>query len=264
MAIVPSDEYPGQTNDPNADYPQGSARDVSVPGAGDGTPWRARVVNDLFGFQQGLLNEASLTPSGNPDTATASQYVEAVNTMITAVINALNLAQQIEDGAETVFDDNVAAPDAALASLIDQRSESVFDAEVADPDAALVALINSQIDVEEQTITWDTPTGYVDSAGLRLQRQRNFVVARVRMSTTGTPSGTVVWSGAIPAGLRISSAVVNQAELMATEADGVAFSNGVFRVEVNDSGDVTFDDMGTGNTGGFTATIAWPISGFGS
>jgi|SRR5690554_3920574 len=145
MAIIPSNEYPGQTNAPNAAYPQGSARDVSVPGAGDGTPWRATLVNDLFGFLQGLLADAGITPSGTPDTATDSQYVEAVNTLITDAINALNLAQQITDGAETVFDDKVAAPDAALASLIDQRAGSVFDAEVAAPDASLVALIDSRV-----------------------------------------------------------------------------------------------------------------------
>lgn len=78
MAINPGALFPGQSTLPNASYPYGSARDVSSPGAGDGTPVRQVWVNDLWGFQQRILSEAGFTPSGNPDTVLASQYWDAL------------------------------------------------------------------------------------------------------------------------------------------------------------------------------------------
>ncbi len=77
MAIAPDDEYPGQT-DTDPDYPYGKAQNVALAGDGTGTPWEERLVNDIFGFQQALLGAAGATPSGTPDNATTSQYLDAV------------------------------------------------------------------------------------------------------------------------------------------------------------------------------------------
>lgn len=78
MAINIADLYPGQSTPATTDYPYGSARDVSSPGAGDGTPVKQAWVNDIFGFQQAALVAAGITPSGSPDTATVSQLLEAL------------------------------------------------------------------------------------------------------------------------------------------------------------------------------------------
>ncbi|MFW6031039.1 MAG: hypothetical protein ACOC9T_00490 [Myxococcota bacterium] len=78
MAIAPKDTYPGQVDDSDPAYPQGKARNVVAPGDGTGTPWEERLVNDVFGFQQALLSEAGLDPSGDPDQVGASQYVDAI------------------------------------------------------------------------------------------------------------------------------------------------------------------------------------------
>jgi hypothetical protein len=78
MAENPNSRYPTQTNAPDPDYPYGSARNVSVPGDGTGTPWEADIVNDLFGWQQQLLTAAGIIPSGNPDKVGASQYYDAM------------------------------------------------------------------------------------------------------------------------------------------------------------------------------------------
>lgn len=78
MAIRIVDQYPGKTAGENSDYPQGQARNVSAPGDGTGTPWEAAIVNDDQGFKQALLEAAGITPSGNPDTARQSQYLEAL------------------------------------------------------------------------------------------------------------------------------------------------------------------------------------------
>lgn len=81
MAINPATRYLGQITPATTNYPYGSARDVSSPGAGDGTPVQQAWVNDQWGFLQALLSAAAITPSGNPDTAVASQYLTALQTL---------------------------------------------------------------------------------------------------------------------------------------------------------------------------------------
>lgn len=78
MAINPETQYPGKIAPSTPDYPYGAARNITVPGDGTGTPWEAALVNDLFGFQQALLDSANITPSGTPDKVSASQYLEAL------------------------------------------------------------------------------------------------------------------------------------------------------------------------------------------
>lgn len=78
MAINPESEFVGKIAAATTEYPYGSARDITVPGDGTGTPWKAVLVNDVFGFQQSLLSEAAVVPSGSPDEVGASQYLQAV------------------------------------------------------------------------------------------------------------------------------------------------------------------------------------------
>lgn len=82
MAINPSDRWPGRTEAPDADYPYGGAKDETSPDAFDGTPFERPFINDMWGFYQALLSQAGITPSGNPDTAQASQYLEALEEVI--------------------------------------------------------------------------------------------------------------------------------------------------------------------------------------
>ncbi len=82
MALIPKDIYPAQTVSGDAGYPHGKARNRSTPGDGTGTPWEERLVNDIFGFQQALLEEALVTPSGVPDAVGASQYLDALKLLI--------------------------------------------------------------------------------------------------------------------------------------------------------------------------------------
>lgn len=78
MAINPETQYPGKIAPATAQYPFGAARNITVPGDGKGTPWEAAIVNDNLGFQQSLLSEADLVPSGTPEQVGASQYLEAL------------------------------------------------------------------------------------------------------------------------------------------------------------------------------------------
>lgn len=93
MAINPETQYPGQIAPSDADYPFGSARNITTPGDGTGTPWEAALVNDVFGFQQALLDAAGIVPSGTPDKVTASQYLEALNDITSRVFDTLTLAK---------------------------------------------------------------------------------------------------------------------------------------------------------------------------
>lgn len=78
MSINPETEYAGKISPSDSDYPYGSARNITVPGDGKGTPWLASLVNDIFGFQQALLKQAGIVPSGDADTSLVSQYLQSV------------------------------------------------------------------------------------------------------------------------------------------------------------------------------------------
>lgn len=79
MAIIPKDRYPdGTISTDVANYPYGKAKDVSTPGGVDGVPWEDALVNDIWGFFQAMLKDTAITPSSNPETAIASQYLDAI------------------------------------------------------------------------------------------------------------------------------------------------------------------------------------------
>lgn len=83
MAINPSTNgtMSGRITAADANYPYGSSKDETSPGAGDGTPYFKARADDIFGFQQSLLDEASIVPSGNADNKGTSQYKEAIRTI---------------------------------------------------------------------------------------------------------------------------------------------------------------------------------------
>jgi hypothetical protein len=81
MAIIPSEKYPQQIL-LDAAYPQGKARNTTMPGDGTGTPLEADWLNDLFGFEQALLDAAGIEPSRVPDSVDQSQYLQAIEKLI--------------------------------------------------------------------------------------------------------------------------------------------------------------------------------------
>ena len=86
MAIVPITRYPLNVA-VDAAYPQGKARNVSAPSAGDGTPWEADLINDVLGMQQALLVEAGISPSGSPDQVGASDYLDALESLFASSLS---------------------------------------------------------------------------------------------------------------------------------------------------------------------------------
>jgi len=78
MAINLETQYPGKVAPSSPEYPFGQPRNVTAPGAGNGTPWEAAIVSDWVGFFQSLLAEAGIVPTGAPDEVGASQYLDAL------------------------------------------------------------------------------------------------------------------------------------------------------------------------------------------
>lgn len=78
MAIDLRSVYGIQVLSGQPGYPYGKARNVTVAGDGTGTPWEAALVNDFVGFEQALLSEAGILPSGTPDRVGASDYLNAI------------------------------------------------------------------------------------------------------------------------------------------------------------------------------------------
>lgn len=103
MAIRPEDTYPGQTVPADADYPHGSARNITVSGDGTGTPLERTWLNDVWGFLQALLDGASITPSGTPDKVGASDYLDALVTLFASAPALLSeIASRISGDAARV------------------------------------------------------------------------------------------------------------------------------------------------------------------
>lgn len=78
MATKPELVYPGKTTPGNGDYPNGSARDITVTGDGTGTPWRSSFINEWFGFNQAILRESNIEANGQPETSLNSQYLQGL------------------------------------------------------------------------------------------------------------------------------------------------------------------------------------------
>ena len=83
-------QYPGKITPSSSNYPYGEPRNITTPGDGTGTPWEEAWVKDMAGMQQALLTAASITPTGDPDTAVDSQFLLAIKKISTGSIDFVN------------------------------------------------------------------------------------------------------------------------------------------------------------------------------
>lgn len=84
MAIKLIDQYPGRVNPATSDYPYGSIKNETVPDANDGTPLDQAWGNNIEGFLQALLVAAGIAPNGVIEKAGASQYLQAIQSLMDA------------------------------------------------------------------------------------------------------------------------------------------------------------------------------------
>lgn len=81
MALKRNETYPGRFSNPTDDHPQGAFKNRSAPGAQDGSYLEQQWVNDWDGFFGRLLTIAGVTPNGSVDTASSSQYYDALKSL---------------------------------------------------------------------------------------------------------------------------------------------------------------------------------------
>lgn len=82
MALQRDTRYPGRWTTGNAAHPQGAFKNRTAPGSLDGSYIEQDWANDWDGYFAALLGAAGLTANGTVDTATASQYFNALTTII--------------------------------------------------------------------------------------------------------------------------------------------------------------------------------------
>lgn len=151
MAINPNSLYPGKTEAPDSDYPYGSARNVTTPGDGTGTPWEAALVNDIFGFQQELLDSAGVVPSGTPERVNQSQYVQAMRRLLMA---AGTTTKSVAGGVDATLTD-IEASEAVLVFT----GELTASINVVVPDRARRWLVRNQTTGAAFNLTVKTDAG---------------------------------------------------------------------------------------------------------
>jgi len=206
MAINPSTKYPGRITAPTLDYPYGSSKNETSPGAGDGTPYELARADDVFGFQQALLRAASITPNGNSETALVSEYLQAMVEIASG--RAFNYD---ESGAADVYVFDVQANQQGPRSYFDGMVVKTFPAntntgastgDVNGLGVLNIKLIGGITDPSAGDITANEETTLVyrstPSAHLELQRLQAGTIA------TGSHTFTSVGVGATPSIITIA------------------------------------------------------------
>lgn len=75
-------KFSPRANPADSNYPNGSIKNETVPGAKDGTPLDADWGNDTLGGDEALLAEVSIVPSGISDTVLVSDRLNALKKLI--------------------------------------------------------------------------------------------------------------------------------------------------------------------------------------
>lgn len=95
---------------PTTAYPLGSIKNDSTPGADDGTPLEKDWGNNVEGFHQALMTSAGLTANGTPDTAVASQLLDALKIVAADVVKVQMRDVVYRVGSYYINDSNPANP----------------------------------------------------------------------------------------------------------------------------------------------------------
>lgn len=98
MALNLFSRFAPRINPATPEYPAGSIKNESVPGARDGTPLDADWGNDYAGFDAALLATAGLTASGTPDTALVSQRLAALQALFVSSSGLANVESLVQIG----------------------------------------------------------------------------------------------------------------------------------------------------------------------
>lgn len=139
--------YPGQSV-ADANYPQGKARNRTAPGEATGTPFEADLVNDILGAHQAIVAEAGIATSGVPDSAAASDVLEALRYVAPYPVFA-----DITLGASGALDDDEFLTVAINAEMGGFTVGSSFGVPYVQMPAAGIYLVQFSVSVPDSTGT---------------------------------------------------------------------------------------------------------------
>lgn len=90
MSINPVTQYPGKVAPATPDNPFGTARNITIPGDGTGTPWESALLKDEWALHHAMLLNAGMTPNETPDSAENSQLFKAAKASVGNGANLLS------------------------------------------------------------------------------------------------------------------------------------------------------------------------------
>jgi hypothetical protein len=294
MAVNPISTYPTKTVS-DSDYTYGKARDVPTPNSGTGTPFVANLINDLWGMQQALLDEAQIVPSNVADTASLSEYYQAfqaaierhVERYINTSIGAKSLSDRI---GQVRTSDEISAPysDANLIPLttyywrncapgynpVTRKETALFI--IDDDDSKIIQIENRTKDfaMVQTELPITLAANHVpdslccDGSGVYIlchSAATGTAAIVYKFAWTGTPllwSSTPVWSTALSAGIRSErdgSTVIK----IADDSRVVAFCNGVSLTTGVEPLSVLLKSTGAETTGHGNAIVGDRVGGTG-
>lgn len=91
MALKRDTRYPGRFTAGNAAHPQGAFKNRTAPDAKDGSYLEQDWANDWDGFFARLLTVAGVSPNGNVDSGTSSQYYDALTAVTQGRLSSVKI-----------------------------------------------------------------------------------------------------------------------------------------------------------------------------
>lgn len=187
-------------NNDLVNFPDGRILDSSSPAANDGTAVVEAVLGDLHQFFLKLLRDASISPSGNADTNSTSQYLDGLVAKIRATTTSTTQAGSIELATNAEVNTGTDTTRAITPSGLAQRAASTI----------LTGLIELATNTEVQTGT-DT-TRAVTPAGLASLTSTATRRGIIELATqTEVDDGTDALRSITPDTLRDTPSVVGRA-----------------------------------------------------
>lgn len=89
MTFDRSVRYPTKWLPPTGSFPLGVPKNSTTETSRDGSPFEKDFISDTEGFFQGLMDKSGLAPSGNPDTALISDYINSLYGITTMRVDSI-------------------------------------------------------------------------------------------------------------------------------------------------------------------------------
>lgn len=148
MTLKIYERFAPRANPADGDYPYGSIKNESVPGAKDGTPLDAEWGNDYAGFDAALLGEAGIIPSGQPDKLGSSQRIDALHALFDTYTTVAEIATgKFQVGQTVIITDRANA----VADIVTQTTapNGIDILPAGTSKTANIKVIGNQIPVEQ-------------------------------------------------------------------------------------------------------------------